>query len=103
MSRYEAPQLNLIGQRERGTDITYAPGDYVWALAVPGAKTRHLAVIESEHAIRSAAGVVWYVRLRKPSGWTSDCRHMPIERRLTGEELAHNRKLCLIPPFGERP
>lgn len=93
----------FAGQLERGTDITYQPGDYVWANSSPGGTVRHLAVIESAHSIKSHAGVQWYVRLRRPSGWTSGARHMFIERRLTGDELAHNRRLELIPPFGERP
>jgi hypothetical protein len=91
------------GQVERGTDITYGSGDYVWATSVPGSVLRHLAVVESAHSIRSAAGARWLVRLRRPSGWTSGARHMFVERRLTGDELAHNRRLELIPPFGERP
>lgn len=90
-------------QVERGTDITYSPGDYVWANNAPGGTVRHLAVIESAHSIRAQAGTQWLVRLRRPSGWTSGARHMFIERRLTGDELANHRRLELIPPFGERP
>lgn len=100
---YEPPSLTYLGQLERGTDITYQPGDYVWANNIAGGTVRHLAVIESAHSIRTSAGTQWLVKLRRPSGWTSGARHMFIERRLTGDELAHNRKLELIPPFGERP
>jgi hypothetical protein len=103
---YEKPTVTYLGQLEEtpaaGT-AAYKPGDYVWANDTAGGSVRHLAVIDSAHSIRSHAGVRWLVRLRRVSGWTSGSRHLFIERALTPDEVALQRRLGLVPPAGERP
>jgi hypothetical protein len=79
---------------------TYSVGDYVYTKPGRGGTPR-LARIESAHALRSNEGPVWLVRQRMRSGWATAQIHLLIGRPLNANEVAHCRRLGLIPPHGE--
>jgi len=82
---------------------TYQVGDFVWANAsLQSGGLAWLARVESAHSIRAFNGVRWYVRVRKASGWTSDARHLYVQRKLPLAEYAEACTKGLIPPAGAR-
>ena len=79
---------------------TYSVGDWVYTKPGRGGTPR-LARIESAHALRSNEGPVWLVRQRMRSGWASAQIHCLIDRPLNANEIAHCRRLGLIPLHGQ--
>jgi hypothetical protein len=77
-------------------------GDYVYTKPGRGEGAPRLARVESAHALRSNHGQLWLLRHRMRSGWSSVQLHGLVERALNPQEVAHCRRLGLIPPAGER-
>ncbi len=80
---------------------TYSVGDYVYSRPGREGGSPRLARIESAHALQSNQGQLWLVRRRMRSGWESGQLHVLVERPLNPNEIAHCRRLGLIPPAGE--
>lgn len=84
-----------------GIDVaTYSVGDYVYTRSDRKGGAR-LAHVESAHALQSNQGQLWLVRERMRSAWASGQIHRFIDRALNAGEVAHCRRLGLIPPAGE--
>ena len=107
---YEKPTVTPLGQLGPNGELPpaaaaliliYAPGDFVWARNNhDGTGTRWLACIESPHSVRSFQGRRWLVRVRRRTFWSSGSIHMYVDRKLSTNEVADNRRLGLIPPEG---
>jgi hypothetical protein len=84
-----------------GVDVaTYSVGDYVYTKPGRAGGAPRLARIESAHPLTSNAGQLWLVRHRMRSGWASGELHSYIDRALSAAEVAHCRRLGLIPEKG---
>ncbi len=81
---------------------TFSVGDYVYTKPGRGEGAPRLARIESAHALRSNHWELWLLRHRMRSGWASIQLHGVVDRALNAAEVAHCRRLGLIPPEGER-
>ena len=81
--------------------VTYSVGDYVWTSPI-GGRGRVLARVESAWPLKGSRAEVWLVRVRHAGarGWGAP-EHRAIASALSGTEVAHNRKLGLIPQPGD--
>ncbi len=82
--------------RPREPEFTYSVGDYVWVRA--HGNRHELGRIES--AAPNLANNTSKVRVRRTKGWPLEPLWRPVVRALSLEELAHNRRLGLIPAAG---
>jgi hypothetical protein len=76
--------------------MTYSVGDYVWCRV---GRRRYLAQIRSAQPLRSGRGEAWIVRVRTKLCWGAPI-HLAVECALSPSEVAHNRKLGLLPELG---
>lgn len=90
--------------------VSYSVGDWVWAkghgknerLFRGKGERLFLARIESATPIRTVHGEEYAVRIyRARRGWQLQVEHRFIKCALNPAEVAHNRKLGLIPPSGQ--
>jgi hypothetical protein len=85
-----------------GADVsTYSVGDYVYTKIMARGGSPRLARIESAHALHSNHGQLWLARHRMRSAWASSPMHCLVDRALSAAEVAHCRKLGLIPKAGD--
>ncbi len=80
----------------------YSLGEFVYTKPGRGEGAPRLSRIESAHPLQSNDGQIWLVRERMHSGWASASLHRHIDRALTSQEVAHCRRLGLIPKAGEQ-
>jgi hypothetical protein len=79
----------------------YSLGQFVYTKPGRGEGAPRLSRIESAHPLHSNDGQIWLVRERMRSGWASAPLHRHIDRALNDQEVAHCRRLDLIPPHGQ--
>jgi hypothetical protein len=75
--------------------FTFSVGDYVWVRLRAGGR-RWLGCVQSAIPVRGR----YLVRIRDRVRW-EQAVHLPIEAPLFPHEIAHNRKLGLIPELGQ--
>lgn len=86
---------------------SYSVGDWVWARHHGSSSKRFLARVEDPNPFPATRGRLLYkvrIYMAKRSyrgGMWSDVEHRRIECALDAKEIAHNRKLGIIPPAGE--
>lgn len=77
---------------------TYSVGDYVWCIGIGGRGNLQLGRIANAQPKRVGRDVVhWMVNVRLPTGWTIAVLERRVREALSAAQVAHNRKLGLIP------
>jgi hypothetical protein len=101
-------RLSEVCMSSKDPPATYSVGDWVWARHRGHNQRLYLARIESAQTVRGRDGAeLWLVRLylsqkkHQARGYWGAPESRRVAKALNPAEVAHNRKLGLIPPAGQ--